>query len=115
MQSKTITVTAAQGTWVVRTGGAVIAESESALQLEEDGYPSVIYFPREDVEMAFLDPSDKLTTCPWKGDATHYSVVVKSGVLENMAWSYEDPKDDVARIKGHLAFYVGEKLAVEQL
>ena len=115
MPTKTITVTAAEGTWVVRTGGAVIGESANALMLEEEGLPYVIYFPRDDIEMAFLDPSDKVTTCPWKGEATHYSIVAKSGTLENMAWSYENPKEDVARIKDHLAFYVGDRLTVEQL
>ena len=110
-----ITITAAGGTWVVRAAGAVLGESENALELSEGGYDPVIYFPREDVEMAFFDPSDKKTTCPHKGEASYYSLVAKSGTIPDIAWSYEDPTPDVARIKGYLAFYTGDKLAVEKL
>ncbi|MEM6466914.1 MAG: DUF427 domain-containing protein [Pseudomonadota bacterium] len=114
MNTKTITITKATGTWVVRAGGAVIGESKNALELVENGYEPVIYFPRDDIEMAFLEPSDHSTTCPHKGEATYFGLAAKSGIIENAAWSYESPKEDVARIKDHLAFYT-EKAAVEQL
>lgn len=114
MNMKKITITKADGTWVVRAGGAVIGESRSALELVENGYEPVIYFPREDIEMAFLEPSEHSTTCPHKGTATYFGLAAKSGIIENAAWSYESPNDDVARIKDHLAFYT-EKAAVEQL
>lgn len=94
----------AEGTWVIRVGGAVVGESRKALELAEGGYPEVIYFPRGDVAMAFLDPSDKTTHCPHKGDASYFHIVTKSMTLENAVWSYETPKDDVADIAGHLAF-----------
>lgn len=110
-----ITIRPATGKWTVRAGGAVIGESENALELTEDDYPFVIYFPRGDIATAFLDPSDKTTFCPHKGDASYYSVVTKSTTLENVAWSYEDPKADVAEIKGHLAFYVGTGVTVEKI
>jgi uncharacterized protein (DUF427 family) len=110
-----IKIRKAEGTWVVRAGGAVLAESKNALELSEDGYPDVIYFPQEDIAMAFLDESDHCTTCPHKGEARYYSIVTKSQTLENAAWSYESPKDDVARIKDHLAFYPGDFLAVERV
>lgn len=105
----------ADGTWVVRAGGAVLAESRNALELSEPGYPDVIYFPREDIAMAFLDATDHRTHCPHKGDASYFSIVTKSQTLQNTAWSYEDPRDDVARIKDHLAFMVGDYVAVEQV
>lgn len=110
-----ITVTAAPGTWVVRAGGAVLGESKAALKLIEGDYPPVIYFPRGDIAMAFLDASDHKTHCPWKGDASYFSIVTKSTTLQNAVWSYEAPSKDVARIKDHLAFYTGEKVAVERV
>jgi len=110
-----ITIRKAPGTWTVRAGGAVLAESNSALELSEGDYPFVIYFPRGDIAMAFLDQTDRSTHCPHKGDATYFSVVTKSTTLENAAWSYEAPKDDVARIKDHVAFYASDSVTVEQI
>lgn len=110
-----ITIHKAAGTWVVRAGGAVLGESQNALELVEGAYEPVIYFPREDIAMAFLDESDHLSNCPHKGEARYFSIVTKSTTLENAVWSYEDPKEDVARIKGYLAFYVSDKLAVERV
>ncbi|KIN69182.1 DUF427 domain containing protein [Sulfitobacter donghicola DSW-25 = KCTC 12864 = JCM 14565] len=85
------------------------------MELIEGDYPPVIYFPREDIAMAFLDASDKTSHCPHKGDANYFSVVTKSRTLENVVWSYEDPKEDVARIKNHLAFYNVGEVAVEKI
>lgn len=110
-----ITIHKAAGTWVVRAGGAVLGESQNALELVEGSYQPVIYFPREDIAMAFLDESDHRSNCPHKGEASYFSIVTKSTTLENAVWSYEDPKEDVARIKGYLAFYVSDRLAVERV
>lgn len=110
-----ITIRQAPGTWVVRAGGAVLGESDAALELTEGDYPPVIYFPRGDIAMAFLDASDKVTTCPWKGDASYFSIVTKSTTIRDAVWSYETPKPDVARIKDHLAFYQSDQVAVEQV
>ncbi|MBJ3762781.1 DUF427 domain-containing protein [Maribius pontilimi] len=112
--SDRITIENAEGTWVVRAGGAVIGESTDALMLHEDGYSDVVYFPRSDIAMAFLDTSDKTTTCPHKGQASYFSIVTKSVTLNDAAWSYEDPKDDVKQIAGHVAFQ-HEDLAVERV
>jgi len=105
----------APGTWTVRAGGAVLGESTAALELVEGDYPPVIYFPRADIAMAFLDRTDKTTHCPHKGDASYFSVVTKSETLSNAVWTYEDPKEDVARIKDHLAFYTNDGITVEQI
>ena len=113
--SNHITIRKAGGTWSIRAGGAVIGESANALSLHEGGYEPVIYIPRTDVAMAFLEPSDKITTCPHKGQAQHYSIVTKSTVLKDAAWSYEDPNDDVAEIKDHLAFYPSDLVTVEEI
>ena len=110
-----ITIRKAPGTWTVRAGGAVLGESQNALELTEGDYPFVIYFPREDIAMAFLDKTDKSTHCPHKGDATYFSVVTKSTTLENAVWSYEAPLEAVDRIKDHLAFYVGDQITVEKI
>lgn len=110
-----IRIRPAGGTWVVRAGGAVIAESRNALELTEGDMPFVIYFPRSDVAMAFLDSSDHSTTCPHKGQASYFNIVSKSKTYENAVWSYESPKDDVAEIKDHLAFYVQDGVQVEQI
>lgn len=110
-----ITIRKAEGMWSVRAGGAVLGESSNALELKEGDYPAVIYFPREDIAMAFLDSSDKSTHCPHKGDATYFSVVTKSTTLENVVWSYENPSEGVARIKDYLAFYTDGDVTVEQI
>ncbi|MEM6385272.1 MAG: DUF427 domain-containing protein [Pseudomonadota bacterium] len=110
-----IRITPAEGTWTVRAGGAVLGESADALELSEGDYPSVIYFPRSDIAMEFLDVSDKSTHCPHKGDASYFSIVTKSTVLKDAAWSYEAPKEGVAAIKDHLAFYASETVTVEQI
>lgn len=102
----------ATGTWVVRAGGAVLGESANALELIEGDYPAVIYIPRVDIAMAFLDPSDTTSSCPHKGSASYYSIITKSGEIADAAWSYEDPLPAVAQIKGYLAFY-RDKVAVE--
>lgn len=112
---KHITTSKADGTWTVRAGGAVIAESSNAVELTEGDLPFVIYFPRDDVAMAFLDPSDHTTTCPHKGVARYFNIMSKSMTYENAVWSFEDPKDVAAEVKGHLAFVVQDGIAVEQV
>lgn len=104
----------AEGTWVVRAGGAVLGESARALELTEGDMPFVIYFPRDDIAMAFLDKSATVTHCPHKGDAQHYDIEIKSGTIHDAGWSYEDPRSGMERIKGHMAFYAG-KVTVEQI
>lgn len=110
-----ITIRKAEGTWSVRAGGAVLGESANALELKEGDYPAVIYFPRNDIAMAFLDQTEKSTHCPHKGDATYFSVVTKSTTLTDVAWSYEAPKESVARIRDYLAFYTNGDVTVEQI
>lgn len=110
-----IRITRAEGTWVVRAGGAVLGESTEALELTEGSYAPVIYFPRADIATAFLDDSDQVTTCPFKGKARYYSIVTKSRTIENAAWSYSDPKPEVAAIKDHLAFYSSDAVTVERV
>jgi uncharacterized protein (DUF427 family) len=99
-----IRIRKSDGKWVVRAGGSIIGESGNVQVLSEGDFPDVIYFPRDDIAMAFLDASDHKTTCPHKGEASYLSIDTKSTVLENAVWSYENPVDAVAAIKGYLAF-----------
>lgn len=105
----------AEGTWVVRAGGAVIGESNHAVELTEGEHPFIIYFPRDDIAMAFLEPSTSSSHCPHKGDATYYSIQTKSHLIKDAAWSYEAPKSPLEHIAGHIAFYATDKVAIERI
>lgn len=109
-----ITIRAADGDWVIRAGGAVIGESGRALELQEGDYPPVIYFPRADVAMEFLERSVTTSSCPHKGMASYYSIVEQNGTIRDAIWTYEQPLPAVAEIAGYLAFYPG-KVQVEQV
>ena len=108
-------ISPAKGVWVVRAGGAVLGESENALMLREGDRAPVIYFPREDIAMAFLDLSATTSHCPHKGDARHYTIHTKSRELVDAAWSYEEPLEQARAIGGHLAFYPADEVTVERL
>lgn len=110
-----IKIRTAPGHWVVRAGGAIVGETDGALELAEAGYPEVIYFPRANIAMAFMDASETTSHCPHKGDATYFSVVTKSTTLADVAWSYEAPHADMARIAGHIAFFPEKGVTVEKL
>ncbi len=109
-----ITIRPAQGTWVIRAGGAVLGESSRALELAEAGREPVVYFPRADIAMAFFDLSPTATACPHKGRACHFTLHTKSAQIRGAAWSYEDPAPGLAEIRGHLAFD-GDKVTVERI
>lgn len=102
------------GTWVIRAGGAVLGESKNVLELAEGDSSEVIYFPRTDIAMALLEPSETTSHCPHKGDASYFSIQTKSVLLQDAGWSYENPLADVSAIKDHLAFYP-DKVTVEQI
>ncbi len=110
-----INIRKAAGTWTVRAGGAVLAETKNALSLSEGTMDEVIYFPRDDIAMAFLDECDHSTHCPHKGDAGYFSIVTKSKTIENAAWSYETPVNTLGQIKDHLAFYSSDDVTVERV
>ena len=104
----------APGKWVIRAVGAVIGESNNAIELTEGSYPSVIYFPRSDIAMALLEKTEKSTRCPWKGDASYYTISGKSRDIADAAWSYEKPLEGLEAIAGHLAFDA-DKVTVEKI
>ena len=100
-----ITVTPNQQRVLVRAGGALIADSREALTLQEASYPPVQYIPRRDVDMAALTRSEHTTYCPYKGDASYYSIPTGGDRSRNAVWSYESPLEAMAPIKHYVAFY----------
>lgn len=102
--SDAIQVRPKPGHVVVVAGGAVLGETNRALELTEGSRDPVVYFPREDLAMVMLDPSDKRTNRPEMGEASYFSIQTKSTVLRDAAWSYETPIDSAAAIAGYVAF-----------
>jgi uncharacterized protein (DUF427 family) len=90
---------------VVTVGGKVIADTRAALTLREASYPPVQYIPRRDVNMAELTRSEHTTYCPYKGDASYYSIPAGGDRSKNAVWTYETPFEAMAQIKDYVAFY----------
>ena len=100
-----ITITPTTGRVVVTLGERMVADTTEALTLQEASYPPVQYVPLPDVDAEVLARSDHATYCPYKGDASYYSLVVDGQTHDNAVWSYESPYDAVSPIAGHVAFY----------
>jgi uncharacterized protein (DUF427 family) len=100
-----ITITPTSDRVVVTLGEHTVADTTSALTLQEATYPPVQYVPLSDVDPAVLQRTDHATYCPYKGDASYYSLVVDGTTHDNAVWTYETPYDAVAPIAGHVAFY----------
>ncbi len=90
---------------VVSVAGRVIADTSNALTLREANYQPVQYIPFSDVDSAALEPTDNASYCPYKGDASYYSVPIGGTKSVNAVWTYEAPFAAVAEIKSHVAFY----------
>lgn len=99
---------------VVTLAGTKIADTTDALTLRESTYPAVQYVPREDVDMSLLERTDNATYCPYKGDASYYTIKNGENTLDNAVWTYEQPYDAVSGIKDHLAFYADRVEITEQ-
>lgn len=98
---------------LVTFNGEVIADTRDAIKLEESGYPPVFYVPRRDVKMEYLTRTEHRTHCPFKGDASYYSLSSGERTQSNAVWSYEQPYDEVGVIREHLAFYPGKVNSIE--
>jgi len=94
--------------------GVVIADSTHALTLKEASYPAVQYLPRADAKQALLARTERVTHCPYKGDANYFSIVANGHTIENSIWTYEAPFPAMAEITGHLAFYP-DKVTIEEV
>lgn len=99
---KSISIAPYDGTVTVRAGDKVIASSQRAKLLAEPPYPPVLYVPFGDIDFEGLERTATSTHCPYKGDATYWSV--KGGAKDAM-WAYENPFDEMTEIKNHGAFY----------
>ena len=100
-----ITVSPKPGRVTVAVGGRTIVDTTGAVTLQESTYPAVLYVPREDADMTALEPSETQSYCPFKGEASYFSIRTDAGLLPDAVWSYESPHDAVPEIAGHLAFY----------
>ena len=89
----------------VEFGGEVVADSARALLLFEENHPPVHYFPRDDVRMDLLARTEHTTHCPYKGDASYWTVEAGGRTAENAVWSYDHPIPGMDGIAGYLAFY----------
>lgn len=100
-----INVRATEGRVTVRWNGQIIADTTAALTLEEAGFAPVQYIPLADVEAGVLEPSPHVTYCPYKGDATYFTLKAGGQRSLNAVWTYREPFAAVAEIAGYLAFY----------
>jgi uncharacterized protein (DUF427 family) len=89
----------------VQFGGETIADSKSAHLLFETRHLPVYYFPRADVRMDLLTPTDHHTFCPYKGTASYWTIAAGGRSSENAVWGYPDPYDEVPALKDFVAFY----------
>jgi uncharacterized protein (DUF427 family) len=85
--------------------GETVADSRHALLVSESGHQPVYYFPPEDVRSDLLEPSDRHTRCPKKGEASYHSVRVGDRFEKAVAWYYPEPLEGAAAIKDRIAFY----------
>ena len=110
-----ITITAAPHRVRVTFAGRVVADTQRALSLAEASYPPVMYIPREDVDFTTFERTNHKTHCPYKGDASYYSIHADGRNAQNAVWSYEQPLEAVAAIAGYMAFYPSRVDSLEQL
>jgi len=89
----------------VAVDGVVVASSTRTTSLDETGLPLRHYFPRDDVQLGRLDTTPTETVCPFKGQASYWSVRTPTGEHKDVAWSYVTPLDSVAGIAGLICFY----------
>ncbi len=85
--------------------GQILAESDETIVVENNHY-----FPPNSINKEFFTDSDMRSTCPWKGDARYYNIVVDGITNKDAAWYYPDPKERATQIKGYIAFWRGVKV-----
>ena len=95
-------------------GDKVIANTTRALTLREASYPPVQYIPRADAAVDLLKPTAHASHCPYKGDASYFTIAAGGKTAENAVWSYEKPFPAMAEIAGYLAFYPNRMDAIEE-
>jgi uncharacterized protein (DUF427 family) len=101
----TITITPSTHHVVVKVDGAVVADTEHAMALDETGIPTRYYLPRDDVRTDLLTRTDAATTCPFKGQASYWSLDAGGKTYTDLVWSYETPLPNATGIAGLMCFY----------
>ena len=89
----------------VTFGGETIVDTKAAIALREADYPIAYYVPRDEVRMDLLHRTDHSTHCPFKGDASYWTIEAAGNSAENAVWSYETPFDEAEVIREYMAFY----------
>ena len=102
----------------VTFGGVTIADSNSALRVEETGHAAVHYLPEKDVRLDLMRPTEHHTRCPYKGEASYWTIELPAGEgavqrSENAVWAYPSPYDEVTGLAGYYAFYTSRVDSVE--
>lgn len=85
--------------------GHLIADSGDAVICQEAAYAPVVYFPKADVQMVVMHPTAHTSFCPYKGQASYWTITRDGQFAENGAWSYETPFPASTAISGLIAFY----------
>jgi len=85
--------------------GTVVAESDETIPLEGNAY-----FPPDSLQKRYFTASQTHTVCPWKGEASYFNITVDGQTNRDAAWTYPEPKDAAARIRGYIAFWRGVKV-----
>jgi uncharacterized protein (DUF427 family) len=109
-----ITITPAPYRVRVTFAGRVVADTMRALSLTEASYAPVMYIPREDVDLTAFERTDHTTRCPYKGEASYYSIHAGDRTAPNALWSYEQPLEAVSAIAGYVAFFP-DRVELEEL
>jgi uncharacterized protein (DUF427 family) len=97
----------------VTFGGEIIAETSDALVMTESDYGPVYYIPRADVRVGLMEKTYHSSHCPFKGDASYWTINAGDQTAENAVWSYEMPFDEVAIIRETMSFYTSKVDAIE--
>ena len=101
----TVTITPSDLHVEVRLDGQLLAETDRPVLLDETGLPRRYYLHPEDVRMDLLTPTSFHTTCPFKGEASYWSLTVGDTTHDGIVWGYPEPIDGAAGIAGLLCFY----------
>jgi uncharacterized protein (DUF427 family) len=101
----TISIVPAVAHVEVRLGGRLLAATDRAMKLDETGLPARYYLPSDDVRMDLLKPTTFHTNCPFKGEASYWSLDIDGESHDGIVWSYEKPTPEAAEVRGMLSFY----------
>lgn len=112
--SAALNIRPATGVFVIRAGGAIIAESDKALEVTDGQDQTRVYFPPEDIAMALLEDSTSTTRCPIRGQARYFNISTAAGQIVDAAWAYDTPSPEAKALAGYIAFFP-DRVTVERL